>query len=76
MPVEREGWMQGAACCMQLVSNPKWQNTENCASCWSKDPVTEDAWLCVAGSDAIIKVYNVIKGTLVKVGLHAWEPNH
>lgn len=31
--------------------------------------MTQEAWLCVAGNDSVVKVYNVQKGTLVKVGL-------
>ncbi|KAK0735911.1 WD40-repeat-containing domain protein [Apiosordaria backusii] len=38
----------------------------NFSCCWSKDPETERAWLCVAGKDAKIKVYNVKEGKLVK----------
>ncbi|KAK4238085.1 WD40-repeat-containing domain protein [Achaetomium macrosporum] len=38
----------------------------NCASCWSRDPVTQEAWLCVAGNDSNVKVYNVNKGKLVR----------
>ncbi|GAB1318790.1 hypothetical protein MFIFM68171_09000 [Madurella fahalii] len=38
----------------------------NCGSCWSRDPETQEAWLCVAGNDSTVKVYNVLKGTLVK----------
>ncbi|KAI0447788.1 WD domain-containing protein [Xylaria telfairii] len=38
----------------------------NCSCTWSKNPETEAPWLCVAGRDALIKVYDVIKGTLVK----------
>lgn len=39
----------------------------NCSCTWTKDPETEIPWLCVAGWDAKIKVYDVINGTLVKV---------
>ncbi|TRX93130.1 hypothetical protein FHL15_005998 [Xylaria flabelliformis] len=42
------------------------QDALNCSCTWSKDPETEAPWLCVAGRDALIKVYDVIKGTLVK----------
>ncbi|KAK4231268.1 WD40-repeat-containing domain protein [Podospora fimiseda] len=38
----------------------------NFSCCWSKDPETGRAWLCVAGKDAKIKVYNVKEGKLVK----------
>ncbi|KAI0395753.1 WD domain-containing protein [Xylariaceae sp. FL0594] len=38
----------------------------NCSCTWSMDPVTEAPWLCVAGRDAKIKVYDVIQGTMVK----------
>ncbi|KAK3898264.1 WD40-repeat-containing domain protein [Staphylotrichum tortipilum] len=38
----------------------------NCASCWSRDPVTQEAWLCIAGNDSNVKVYNVNQGKLVK----------
>ncbi|KAK4126358.1 WD40 repeat-like protein [Parathielavia appendiculata] len=38
----------------------------NCASCWSRDPVTQEPWLCVAGNDSNVKVYNVKQGKLVK----------
>jgi hypothetical protein len=31
------------------------------------EPETEAPWLCVAGRDSKIKVYDVIRGTLVKV---------
>jgi len=43
------------------------QDSANCASCWSRDPVTHEPWLCVAGNDANVKVYNVKQGKLVKV---------
>ncbi|KAK4678044.1 hypothetical protein QC764_304080 [Podospora pseudoanserina] len=38
----------------------------NYTCCWSKDPDTEDPWLCVAGKDAKIKVYDIRRGKLVK----------
>ncbi|KAK0619890.1 WD40-repeat-containing domain protein [Immersiella caudata] len=38
----------------------------NCACCWSKDPETGRAWLCVSGNGANIKVYDVKEGKLVK----------
>ncbi|KAK4156238.1 WD40-repeat-containing domain protein [Chaetomidium leptoderma] len=38
----------------------------NCASCWSRDPVTQEPWLCIAGNDSNVKVYNVKQGKLVK----------
>ncbi|KAI0099908.1 WD domain-containing protein [Nemania sp. FL0031] len=43
------------------------QDALNCSCTWSKEPETEVPWLCVAGRDSKIKVYDVIKGTLVKV---------
>ncbi|KAJ2998278.1 hypothetical protein NUW58_g378 [Xylaria curta] len=43
------------------------QDALNCSCTWSKDPETEVPWLCVAGRDAKIKVYDVIEGKLVKV---------
>ncbi|KAI0482871.1 WD domain-containing protein [Xylariaceae sp. FL0804] len=39
----------------------------NCSCTWSKDPETEVPWLCVAGKDAKIKVYDVVQGKLVKL---------
>lgn len=51
--------------------NPPWliiyQDEANCASCWSRDPETEDPWLCIAGNDGNVKVYDVKRGKLVKV---------
>ncbi|KAK9771284.1 hypothetical protein SCAR479_12017 [Seiridium cardinale] len=38
----------------------------NCSCTWSKDSETEIPWLCVAGWDARIKVYDVVHGVLVK----------
>ncbi|KAH8681505.1 WD40-repeat-containing domain protein [Xylariales sp. PMI_506] len=38
----------------------------NCSCTWSKDPETDIPWLCVAGFDSKIKVYDVFHGTLVK----------
>ncbi|KAK0671106.1 WD40-repeat-containing domain protein [Cercophora samala] len=38
----------------------------NYTCCWSKDPDTEMPWLCVAGKDAKIKVYDIRQGKLVK----------
>ncbi|KAI0132708.1 WD domain-containing protein [Xylariales sp. AK1849] len=38
----------------------------NCSCTWSKEPETDIPWLCVAGWDAKIKVYDVFNGTLVK----------
>ncbi|KAH6631639.1 WD40-repeat-containing domain protein [Chaetomium tenue] len=38
----------------------------NCASCWSRDPVTEEPLLCIAGTNSNIKIYNVKHGKLVK----------
>ncbi|KAI0020222.1 WD domain-containing protein [Xylariomycetidae sp. FL0641] len=43
------------------------ENALNCSCTWSKDPETEAPWLCVAGRDAKIKVYDVVQGKLVKV---------
>ncbi|KAI1635428.1 WD domain-containing protein [Biscogniauxia mediterranea] len=43
------------------------QDALNCSCTWSKDPETEVPWLCVAGRDAKIKVYDVVNGKLVKV---------
>ncbi|KAH6660693.1 WD40-repeat-containing domain protein [Truncatella angustata] len=42
------------------------QGAVNCSCTWTKDPETEVPWLCVAGWDAKIKIYDVISGTLVK----------
>lgn len=39
----------------------------NCSCTWTKDPETEVPYLCVAGRDAKIKVYDVVQGKLVKV---------
>jgi polycomb protein EED len=41
----------------------------NCACCWSKDPETGRAWLCVSGNGANIKVYDVKQGKLVNVSV-------
>ncbi|KAI1322930.1 WD domain-containing protein [Xylariaceae sp. FL0255] len=38
----------------------------NCSLTWSKDPENDQPWVCVAGRDSKIKVYNVIEGKLVK----------
>ena len=43
------------------------EKANNFSCCWSKDPETGRAWLCIAGKDAKIKVYNVKEGKLVKV---------
>ncbi|TPX06981.1 uncharacterized protein E0L32_011126 [Thyridium curvatum] len=37
----------------------------NCSCTWTKDAATETAYLCVAGRDAKVKVYNVREGKLV-----------
>ena len=37
----------------------------NCCCTWTKDPETEIPYLCVAGRDAKIKIYDVVNGTLV-----------
>ncbi|KAI5866674.1 WD40 repeat-like protein [Durotheca rogersii] len=48
----------------------------NCSCTWSKDPETEAPYLCVAGRDAKIKVYDVVHGKLVKVLIgHGGEIN-
>ncbi|KAI0013099.1 WD40 repeat-like protein [Xylariaceae sp. FL0662B] len=39
----------------------------NCSCTWTKDPGTEVPYLCIAGRDAKIKVYDAIHGKLVKV---------
>lgn len=39
----------------------------NCSCTWTKDPETETPYLCIAGRDAKVKVYDVIEGKLVKV---------
>ena len=39
----------------------------NCSCTWTKDPETEVPYLCIAGRDAKVKVYDVIEGKLVKV---------
>ncbi|SPQ23729.1 089e9e5a-8c5a-435e-97c7-56594515a37e [Thermothielavioides terrestris] len=49
-----------------FAATSKKHDAANCASCWSKDPVTHEAWLCVAGNDYNIKVYNVKQGKLVR----------
>jgi len=41
----------------------------NCTCTWTKDPETEIPFLCVAGRDGKIKVYDVIHGKLVRVCL-------
>ncbi|KAK4204093.1 WD40-repeat-containing domain protein [Triangularia verruculosa] len=41
-------------------------SANNYTCCWSKDPDTELPWLCVAGKDAKIKVYDIKRGNLVK----------
>lgn len=38
----------------------------NCCCTWSRDPETDIPWLCVAGLDAKIKIYDVVQGTLVQ----------
>ena len=47
----------------------------NCSCTWTKDPETEVPYLCLAGRDAKVKVYDVIEGKLVKVRnvLVFWE---
>ncbi|KAI0203752.1 WD domain-containing protein [Astrocystis sublimbata] len=50
---------------VQLIRDDD-EDALNCSCTWSKDPETEAPWLCVAGRDALIKVYDVIAGTLVK----------
>lgn len=42
------------------------ENANNCSCTWSRDSETDVPWLCVAGSDAKIKVYDVIHGSLVR----------
>ncbi|KAK3940677.1 Polycomb protein eed-A [Diplogelasinospora grovesii] len=42
------------------------EEATNCTCTWSNDPVTERAWICIAGADAKVKVYNVKEGTLVR----------
>ena len=44
------------------------QDDANCASCWSRDPVTHEAWLCIAGNDSNVKIYSARQGKLIKVG--------
>jgi hypothetical protein len=39
----------------------------NCSCTWSKDLETDIPYLCVAGLDAKIKVYDVFNATIVKV---------
>ncbi|KAK3390462.1 WD40-repeat-containing domain protein [Podospora didyma] len=41
-------------------------DASNFACCWSKDPETQRAWLCVTGNGAKVKVYDVKAGKLVK----------
>ncbi|KAK3352356.1 WD40-repeat-containing domain protein [Lasiosphaeria hispida] len=50
---------------IQLIRDDD-ENASNCACCWSKDPETEDPWLCVAGNDAKVKVYNARTGKLAR----------
>ncbi|KAK3956183.1 WD40-repeat-containing domain protein [Pseudoneurospora amorphoporcata] len=42
------------------------ENAANCSCCWSKDLETGQPWLCIAGADAKVKVYDVKEGKLVK----------
>ncbi|KAH7626218.1 WD40-repeat-containing domain protein [Sordaria sp. MPI-SDFR-AT-0083] len=42
------------------------ENAANCSCCWSKDMETGQPWLCIAGADAKVKVYDVKEGKLVK----------
>ncbi|KAI0165004.1 WD domain-containing protein [Xylariaceae sp. FL1272] len=51
---------------VQLIRDDD-QDTVNCSCTWSKEPETEKPWLCVAGRDAKIKVYDPIEGKLVQV---------
>ena len=39
----------------------------NCSCTWSKDLETDIPYLCVAGLDAKIKVYDVFNATVAKV---------
>ncbi|KAI1177430.1 WD domain-containing protein [Nemania sp. FL0916] len=50
---------------VQLIRDDD-QEALNCSCTWSKEPETETPWLCIAGRDSKIKIYDVIKGTLVK----------
>ncbi|RYO86317.1 hypothetical protein DL766_009660 [Monosporascus sp. MC13-8B] len=45
----------------------KHKEAMNCSCTWTKDPETEAPYLCIAGRDAKVKVYDVIEGKLVKV---------
>ncbi|KAL2127691.1 hypothetical protein VTI74DRAFT_10306 [Chaetomium olivicolor] len=51
---------------IQLIRDDGSGDGANCASCWSRDPDTHEPWLCVAGNDANVKVYNVKQGKLVR----------
>ncbi|KAK3324226.1 WD40-repeat-containing domain protein [Cercophora scortea] len=42
------------------------EEAANCTCCWTKDPETGRAWLCIAGADAKVKIYNIVEGKLVK----------
>ncbi|KAK4193562.1 WD40-repeat-containing domain protein [Podospora australis] len=42
------------------------KDANNFSCCWSKDTITQRPWLCVAGKDAKVKVYDVKEGKLVK----------
>ncbi|KAH6635455.1 WD40-repeat-containing domain protein [Chaetomium sp. MPI-SDFR-AT-0129] len=49
-----------------FAATSKRHDDENCASCWSRDPVTKEPLLCIAGTSSNIKIYNVRQGTLAK----------
>ncbi|KAJ1331902.1 polycomb protein EED [Microdochium nivale] len=51
---------------VQLIRDDD-EDALNCTCTWTKDPETEIPFLCVAGRDAKIKVYDVIHGKLVRV---------
>jgi len=51
---------------VQLIRDDD-EDALNCTCTWTKDPKTEIPFLCVAGRDGKIKVYDVIHGKLVRV---------
>lgn len=65
--IRDDGVSGDVLCSLSASFADRFQDEANCASCWSKDPVTHRPWLCLAGNDGNVKVYDVKLGKLVKV---------
>ncbi|KAK3318340.1 WD40-repeat-containing domain protein [Apodospora peruviana] len=50
---------------IQVIRDDDGETTANCTCTWTKNPENNRPWLCIAGTDAKVKVYDIVDGTKV-----------